>query len=187
MRTDKERSFVATLTTSAGNLHIPYVTYGQKIIAPKTGYDPFSFETHQDISNFLCVRSDTPTPQLQFYFRCIEDYYSIFVMTGGVYHRRTLTNKNADFITVQPYDHEQTTYNLLNAGKIVTLDQLPHDVFKLKIQTRGGRILFAKHFTLNGKVHTRSFQKVGGAVCTGKKGGTPLDFTFNILQRDVYL
>ncbi len=188
MSTDQEKSFIATLSTSAGHLHLPKITYGKKAYVPKTGYDPFSFETHQDISNYLCVKHNTPATQLKFYFRCIDDYYSIYVITNGAYHRWALSNEDEDFISAHPHDDEQTTYNLLNGGRIVTMDQLPSDTSTLRIQTRGGRTLHAKHFLPpNRKSHTDTFERLGQAVCTGKKGGSPLDFKLNILQRNIFL
>ncbi|WP_433737216.1 hypothetical protein [Pseudomonas putida] len=187
MSTNQEKSFTATLTTSAGHLHLPYLTNNRKILAPKTGYDPFSFESQREISNYLCVSNNAPASQLTFYFRCIDDYYSIYVMTNRTYHNRALSNEDEDFISAHPYDDDQTTYNLLSGGKIVTMDQLQGDSMTLRIQTRGGRTLHVKPFLYKNKPHQRTQEQAGQAVCTGKKGGVPLDFRLNILQRNILL
>ncbi|MGY2339571.1 hypothetical protein ACW9HW_10050 [Pseudomonas sp. SDO5532_S415] len=173
MNKNQERSFIATMKTNHGNLHLPKITYGKTTLIKKLDYDTWSFDANMDISSYLCVKTDAPANQMKFYFDCIDDYYSIYLLTDGLYHRYALSNENQDFISAFRYDHEQTTYNLLDGnGQIVTLDQINTDTPVLRIQTRGGRTLSARGNT-----------KVGSLVCTGKVSARPLDFKFEILSR----
>lgn len=170
---NKERSFVATMTTQYGNLHLPKLTYGKTTYIKKTGYDPFSFESHIDVSNTLCVKNNTPYDQIKFYFYCIDDYYSMYLLTDGVYHRYALSNENKDLIAAFQSNSDQTTFNLLDGnGSIVTLDDIQASEVNVRIQTRGGRTL-----------RVRGNHSVGGLVCTGADGGTALTFKLNILSR----
>lgn len=183
MSTNQEKSFIATMTTSAGNLHLPYLTYGQKTHITRLDYEAFTLEQFKDISSYLCVKPDPPPTLLKFYFRCIDDYYSIYTLNKGPYYYRALSNEDKDFIAVYPHDDDQTTFNLLDTnGSIITLDQLDNDSATLRIQTRGGHSLRARA----GRYPTAADKsKVTGLVCTGKKGGTLLNFKLNILQRNV--
>lgn len=177
MSTNQEKSFIATMTTQMGNLHLPRLTYGKTTYIKKLDFDPFTFEANMNASSYLCVKGDAPAAQLKFYFRCIDDYYSIYLLTNGRYHRQALSNEDKDLIGAFPYDDDQTTFNLLDArGNIMTVDQLESDSATLRIQTRGGHTL-----------HARGNTRVGDLVCTGKKGGTILNFKLNILQRNILL
>lgn len=173
MPQDKDRSFVATMTTNYGNLHLPKLTYGKTTKIKKTDYDTWSFDTYVDVSNTLCVKGDTPYDQIKFYFYCIDDYYSIYLLTDGFYHRYALSNEDKDIISAFRANSEQTTFNLLDGnGRIVTLDQIDTAQPILRIQTRGGRTL-----------SVRGNHSVGGLVCTGKGGGSALNFKLNILSQ----
>jgi hypothetical protein len=173
MSHDKERSFVASMKTNYGNLHLPKITNRKTTHVKKLDYDTWSFEANMDVSSYLCVKGDAPSNQLKFYFYCIDDYYSIYLLTPGLYNRYALSNEDKDFISAFPHDTDQTTYNLLDRnGLIITLDQIDSDSAALRIQTRGGRTLSVRGNT-----------PVGGLVCTGKGGGKPLDFKLDILSR----
>ena len=173
MAQNKERSFVATIKTNYGNLHLPKITYGKTTLIKKLDYDVWSFEANMDVSNHLCVKSDAPHQQIKFYFYCIEDYYSIYLLTGGLYHRQALSNENKDFIAAFAPDRKQVTYNLLDQqGRIITLDQFDSDQKKVRIRTKGGSTLSVRGNT-----------KVGGLVCTESPRAKPLEFTLDILSR----
>ncbi|APC15833.1 hypothetical protein BLL42_08835 [Pseudomonas frederiksbergensis] len=173
MSQNKERSFVATMKTNYGNLHIPKITHGKTTHVKKPDYDTWSFDAIMDVSNYLCVKSDAPFQQLKFYFYCIDDYYSIYLFTDSLYHRYALSNEDKDFIGAFRPDSAQTTYNLLDQnGRIITLDQIGNGNPTLRIQTRGGRTLSVRGNT-----------PVGGLVCTGIVRAKPLDFKFEILSR----
>lgn len=175
MSTNQERSFIAALTTNYGNLHIPRITYGKKTTFKRWYYEAFTFESFVDISSYLCVKAGAPADQLLFHFKCIDDYYSIYLLTNDQYHHYALSNENRSCISAFPHDDDQTTYNLLDSnGNIVTLDQLEGNKHTLKIQTRGGR-----------KLHTMLNTPAGGIVCTGQEGGAVLNFEFNIAKRGV--
>ncbi|MEX3773952.1 hypothetical protein [Pseudomonas sp. MYb118] len=172
MGQNKERSFVATISTNHGNLHLPRLTYGKTMRVRKLDYDVLSFEANMDVSNYLCVLPDAPQ-RARFYFYCIDDYYSIYVLTNAAYHRQALSNEDKDFIATIPPDREQTTYNLLDEqGRIITLDDLRGDNPTIRIQTRGGKLL-----SVRGKT------RVGGLVCTESFRSKPLDFKLDILSR----
>lgn len=173
MPKNKERSFVATLRTNYGNLHLPKITYGKTTFIQKLDYDTWSFEANMDVSSHLCVKGDAPHQQIKFYFYCIEDYYSIYLLTDSLYHRQALSNETKDFIGAFPPDRKQTTYNLLNdQGRIITLDQFDSDHKKIRIRTKGGSTLSVRGNT-----------KVGGLVCTESARAKPLEFTLDILSR----
>ncbi|NUT77554.1 hypothetical protein HNO86_21135 [Pseudomonas sp. C1C7] len=173
MAKSKDQSFVASLKTNYGNLHLPKITYGKTTHVKKLDYDAWSFEANMDVSSYLCVKSDAQNHQIKFYFYCIEDYYSIYLLTNGLYHRQALSNENKDFIGAFPPDRNQTTFNLLDdRGRIVTLDQLDSDHKKIRIQTRGGKTLSVRGNTT-----------VGGLVCTESAKAKPLEFTLDILNR----
>lgn len=173
MSQNKERSFVATIKTNYGNLHLPKLTYGKATSVKKPDYDTWSFEANMDVSNYLCVKSDAPPAQLRFYFYCIDDYYSIYLLTDGLYHRQALSNENKDFIGAFAPDRKQTTYNLLDPqGRIVTAEQFDTDQPIIRIQTKGGSLL-----------SVRGNYKVGGLVCTESVRAKPLEFKLDILSR----
>ncbi|HEX4547347.1 hypothetical protein [Pseudomonas sp.] len=173
MPTNLEKSFTAQLDTQYGNLHLPRISYGQKTLIKRWYYEAFTFDAHVDVSSTLCVHPQARPDQLSFYFRCIDDYYSIYLLTGSYYNNYALSNEHRDLISAFPHDDDQTTYNLLDANnRIVTLDQLEGNTHNLKIQTRGGRQLCV-----------RENAKVGGLVCTGKEGGQVLEFGFDITKR----
>ncbi|MBZ9781310.1 hypothetical protein K9857_07040 [Pseudomonas sp. REP124] len=173
MSHNKERSFVATISTNHGNLHLPRLTYGKTMHIRKLDYDVWSFEANMNASTNLCVMGIAPPDQLKFYFYCIEDYYSIYLLTNGLYHRQALSNEDKDFIGAFKPDDGQTTYNLLDQqGRIITLDQFSNDKPQIRIQTRGGKTL-----SVRGKT------RVGGLVCTESHRSEPLDFRLNIISR----
>lgn len=173
MNQNTERSFVATLKTNYGNLHLPKLTYKKTTKIKTFDYDPFKFDTHIDVSSYLCVKGDAPSNKIKFYFYCIDDYYSIYLMTDDFYHRQALSNEHKDFIGAFPPDREQTTYNLINQqGKIITLDQLEDNAATIRIQTRGGKTLSVRGNT-----------PVGSLVCTESGRAKPLQFTLDILSR----
>lgn len=173
MSQNKERSFIATMTTSHGNLHLPGITHGKTTRIKKLDFDTWSFEANMDVSSYLCVKANTAPKQLKFEFHCIDDYYSIYLITDGPYHRYALSNEDKDFISAFRPDHDQTTFNLLDKnGNVITLDQIDNDTPTLRIQTRGGRTLSVRGNTA-----------VGGLVCTGKVTAQPLDFKLEILTR----
>lgn len=173
MGQNKERSFVATLSTSHGNLHLPRLTYGKTTYIQKLDYDTWSFEANMDVSNHLCVKSDVSQHQLKFYFYCIDDYYSIYLFTNGLYHRQALSNETKDFIGAYSPNSGQTTFNLLDQqGRIITLDQLGEETASIRIRTRGGKTLSVRGNT-----------KVGGLVCTESHKAKPLEFKLDIESR----
>ncbi|MFJ2481156.1 hypothetical protein ACIOWE_12855 [Pseudomonas sp. NPDC087598] len=173
MSTNIEKSFTARLQTQYGNLHVPRISYGQKTFIKRWYYEAFTFDAHVDVSNTLCVHPEAPADQLRFHFRCIEDYYFIYLLTASHYHNYAISNEHRDLISAFTDNADQTSYNLLDANnRIVTLDQLNGDTHNLKIQTRGGR-----------KLSVRENSKVGGLVCTGKEGGQVLDFKLDIIKR----
>ncbi|MGE8069737.1 hypothetical protein [Pseudomonas sp. NPDC089569] len=175
MSTDTERSFIASMTTNYGNLHLPRITYNRKTLVNRWYYELSAFDRHVDVSSYLCVAEGAPTDQLEFYFKCIDDYYSIYLLTDSHYDKYALSNENKSFISAFRYDDDQTTYNLLDSkGEIVTIDQLEGETHTLKIQTRGGRKL-----SVQGKTD------VGGIVCTGKEGGSVLTFKLEVLERGI--
>jgi hypothetical protein len=167
MPTNLEKSFTAQLDTQYGNLHFPRISYGRKTFINRWYYEAFTFDNHVDISNTLCIHPQALPDQLRFYFRCVDDYYSIYVMTGSHYNNYALSNENRDLISAFPHDDDLDADN-----RIVTLDQLEGNMHKLKIQTRGGR-----------KLCVRENAKVGGLVCTRKEGGQVLEFGFDITKR----
>ncbi|WP_460140875.1 hypothetical protein [Pseudomonas sp. S2_E01] len=172
MSQNKERSFVASATTHHGNLHLPKLTYGRTVHIKKPDYDAWSFEANMDVSNYLCVLKGAPQ-KINFYFYCIEDYYSIYLLTNDIYHRQALSNEEKDFIAAFAPNNEQTTYNLLDAqGRILTPEQFNSHTPTVRIQTRGGKTLSVRGNT-----------KVGGLVCTESPRSKPLDITLNIISR----
>lgn len=183
MSTNQEKSFIATLTTSSGALLVPRLAFGRQTHIQKPDFDPFTFEAKKDVSNYLCVKSNATSEPLKFYFKCIDDYYSIYVMNEGRYYFYALSNEDQDFISLYPHDEDQTTFNLLNANStIITLDDLNSNSSQVRIQTRGGRSLHAR---AGQRATAADKEKLSGLVCTGKKGGTLLNFRMNILQRNV--
>ncbi|WP_077046025.1 hypothetical protein [Pseudomonas sp. KK4] len=173
MSQNKERSFVATIKTSHGNLHLPKLTYGKTTLVKKLDYDTWSFEANMDVSSYLCVKPDAPPGQIKFYFYCIEDYYSIYLLTDGLYHRQALSNEDKDFIGAFAPDRKQTTYNLLDRqGRIITPEQFDSDQPVVRIRTKGGSLLSVRGNT-----------KVGGLVCTESARAKPLEFKLDILSR----
>lgn len=172
MDKNNQNSFVATIKTNYGNLHLPKLTYGKTTLVKKLDYDAWSFDANMDVSSYLCVKSDAPAKHIKFYFYCIEDYYSIYLLTDGLYHRQALSNENKDFIGAFPPDREQTTYNLLDQqGRILTPEQFDSDRPKVRIQTKGGKTLSVRGNT-----------KVGGLVCTESIRSRPLEFQLEILS-----
>lgn len=183
MSTHQEKSFIATLTTSSGALLVPRLAYGRQTHIQKPDYEAFTFEAKKDISNYLCVKSNAASTPLKFYFKCIDDYYSIYVMNEGLYYFYALSNEDEDLIALYPHDNDQTTFNLLDANsRIITLDDLNSNSSQVRIQTRGGRKLHAR---AGQRATAGDREKVSGLVCTGKKRGTLLNFRLDILQRNV--
>lgn len=182
MSTDQEKSFTATLSTRFGYPHFPRLTYGKTIRTKRPDYEFFSFDHYTDVSDYLFLKPEVAPDALTFYFRCLDDYYTMYIFTHGVYYYMTLSKENADFLNAYtPNDGDQTTFNLLDAnGKIITLDQLDNDTPTVRIQTRGGNLLRA------GLSRNPYDSKVGTFVRTSQtRSSGILDFKLNILERNV--
>jgi len=170
MSTNRQKSFITTLTTNAGNLHIPQYTYGRKIVI---GVRPWLAITEDkiDVSNYLCADPNSNVNSLQFYFRCSEDYYTIYLRSPGPFYGRTIGRNGGDELGAY-IDDNPTTFNLIdNNGKIVTLDQITTDTPTLIIQTRGGTALVRNKATDMGYF----IRAASGAV---------LKFRLKILERN---
>lgn len=182
MSTDQEKSFTATLSTRFGYPHFPKLTYGRTIKTPRPDYEAFSFSSHVDVSDYLFLKPDVASDALTFYFRCLDDYYTIYIFTPGAYYYRTVSREEKDFLNAySTEDGDQTTFNLLNSnGKIITLDQIDTDTPTLRIQTRSGALLSA------GKSRNKYDPAVGTFVRTDpNRSASVLEFKLNILQRNV--
>jgi len=182
MSANQEKSFTATLSTRFGYPHFPRLTYGRKVTTPRPDYGLFSFFHHIDVSNYLFLKPDVAPDALTFYFRCIEDYYTMYIFTPGTYHYMTVSKEEEDFLNAySPDDGDQTTFNLLDAkGKIITLDEIDSNTPTVRIQTRSGRLLQA------GLSRNKYDPKVGTFVRTlASRSAAVLDFKMNILQRNV--
>lgn len=181
MSTDQEKSFIATCSTPFGYPHFPALTYGKKYTTLKLDYELLSFNSHMDVSNYLFLKPDLPADSLTFYFRCQDDYYTIYIFTKGIYYYMTLSNEEDDFLNAYAtQDGDQTTFNLLNKnGEIVTLDDFANDSPTIRIQTRGGKLL------RQGYSRAKYNPKIGTPVrLQTPKSQTVLDFKLNILQRN---
>ncbi|WP_139831491.1 MULTISPECIES: hypothetical protein [unclassified Pseudomonas] len=181
MSTDQEKSFIATFSTPLGNPHFPRLTYGKKVSTMRPDYVPFTLSSHIDVSDYLFLNPNVAPDALTFYFRCLDDYYTIYILTPGDYYYRTVSKEQEDFLNAYATeDGDQTTFNLLNArGKIVTLDRLGSDTPTVRIQTRAGKLLRA------GLSRNRYDPKVGTFIRTDpNQSSTALDFKLNILQRN---
>lgn len=172
-----ERSFVATMTTNYGYLHIPRLTYGGRTRVQRFDYSPFTFDTTIDVSNYLCVRKDPPAEQLKFFFYCFDNHhYAIYMITKGPYYHHALSNEDKDFIGAFHVDDASTLYNLTDRnGLITTLDNFDNDNPTIRIRTQESSTLSVRGST-----------KGGSFICTSKKSKSPVDFTLNIVSRGVY-
>ncbi|MFJ2711899.1 hypothetical protein ACIOZM_13545 [Pseudomonas sp. NPDC087346] len=181
MSTDQEKSFIATFSTQFGKPHFPGLTYGRTIKTPNMDYAPFRFESHMDVSNYLFLKPEVPANSLTFYFRCLDDYYTIYIFTKGTYYYQTLSNEEDDFLNPHvPHEGDQTTFNLLSKnGKVITLDDLATDTPTIRIRTRGGKVL------QEGRSRRPYDPVVGTAVrLDSPSNAAVLDFKLNILQRN---
>ncbi|QXE11835.1 MULTISPECIES: hypothetical protein [Pseudomonas] len=182
MSTNQEKSFIATLSTRYGYPHFPKLTYGRKVTTPRPDYEVFTFSHHLDVSNYLFLKPDVAPDALTLYFRCLDDYYTIYILTPGEYYYRTISREEKDFLnSYATEDGDQTTFNLLNAkGNIITLDQIDTDTPTVRIQTRGGALLCA------GQSRNKHDPRVGTFVRTNSnRSAGVLDFKLNILKRNV--
>ncbi|MHC8323886.1 hypothetical protein ACYZT4_24875 [Pseudomonas sp. GB2N2] len=177
MFVDPERSFVATMTTNYGNLHIPQLTYGGRTRIKVFDYEPFSFESTFDVSNYLCARKEPTPEQLKFYFHCFDNHhYAIYLTTKGPYFFHSLSNEDNDFIGAFKVEDASTLYNLATPqGLITTLEHFDHDNPTIRIKTNEGSTLSVRGTT-----------RVGHLVCTSNKSKQPVDFKLNILSRGLY-
>ncbi|MFJ4194802.1 hypothetical protein [Pseudomonas sp. NPDC089534] len=181
MSTDQEKSFIATFSTRLGNPHFPRLTYGKKVSTLRPDYELFTFSSHIDVSDYLFLSRNVAPDALTFYFRGIDDYYTIYILTPGDYHYRTVSKEQKDFLNAYATkDGDQTTFNLLDAnGKIITLDHLDSDTPTVRIQTRAGKLLRA------GLSRNELDPNVGTFIRTDRnRSSAPLDFKLNILQRN---
>ena len=181
MSTDQEKSFIATMSTRFGHPHFPRLTYGKTTTTVRPDYETFTFSHHIDVSNYLFLKPDIAANALTFYFRCIDDYYTLYILTHGTYYYMTVSNEEKDYLNAYATENgDQTTFNLLNAsGKIITLDQLNDDTPTVRIQTRSGKLLRA------GLSRNKYDPKVGTFVRTNPtRSFAVLEFKLNILQRN---
>ncbi|MBT9267336.1 hypothetical protein KKQ10_20870 [Pseudomonas sp. MG-9] len=93
MSTDQEKSFTATLKTRFGYPHFPGLTYGRTVTTPRPDYEIFTFSHHLDVSNYLFLKPDVTPDALTFYFRCLDDYYTLYIFTPGEYYYRTISRE----------------------------------------------------------------------------------------------
>lgn len=182
MSTDQEKSFTATISTRFGYPHFPKLTYGRAVKTPRPDYEFFTFSHDMDVSDYLFLKPDVAPDALTFYFRCMDDYYTIYIFTPNEFCYRTISREQKDFLNAYATQSgDQTTYNLLNAnGKIITLDQIDTDTPTVRIQTRNGHLLCA------GMNRNKHDPKVGTFVRTNaNRSAGVIDFKLNILQRNV--
>lgn len=181
MSTDQEKSFIATLSTRFGYPHFPKLTYRKKTTTPRPDYEVFTFSHHMDVSNYLFLKPDVPSDALTFYFRCLGDYYTLYILTPGEYYYMTVSKEEKDFLNAYATEEgDQTTFNLLDAsGNIITLDQIDNDTPTVRIQTRSGHLLRA------GLSRNKYDPKVGTFIRTNaNRSSSILDFKLNILKRN---
>lgn len=173
MSTNRNKSFIAEITTADGHVHFPRYSMGKTVIVldPDGGL----FARNINISNYLCIDHKKSTPSLDFYFRCTNDYYHIYVRTAGAYAGMTLTRNEDGALVAEPAAGSKTTsFNLLDdSGKVITLDDIGVNSANLKIQTRGENIL-----------HTNRYCPQGYFIY-GNGFGNQIKFKLNILKRNV--
>lgn len=172
MSTNRQKSFIAEMSTDIGHLDFPRLTHGKKVtysyINPWTG----SQETI-DISNYLFAKKKKPKITLKFYFRCTGNHYHIYIRTPGAYYGRILGMNEDDVITATG-DKDATNFNLLdNYGKVITLDDISSDKLTLQIQTTHGDLLTGQ-----------TFKKWSEGHYVTASGGGNMDFHLNIIERN---
>ncbi|MNO93557.1 hypothetical protein D3C76_851600 [compost metagenome] len=171
MSTDRQKSFIAELSTNFGHLHFPRLTHNKQVASRI--YNGLYTSPARDISNYLFTQRKTPHITLRFYFRCTRNHYHIYIRTPGDYYGKIL-GMNEDYIISAVGDEDAINFNLLDKNyKVITLDDIPSNKISLHIQTTHDRWL-----TSNGAYRTDE------GIGVSASGGILLTFHLNIIERN---
>lgn len=172
MSTDRQKSFIAELSTNFGHLHFPRLTHNKKVTMQPPKH--YKYEGTLDISNYLFADSKNPHNTLRFYFRCTANHYHIYIRTPGAYYGSILgMNKYKTIIATENKD--AANFNLLDKnGNVITLDDISSNKLSLTIQTTHGVPLTGTKYMYS---HDGHHVNAGG-------GGSNLVFHLNIIERN---
>jgi len=150
MNTNRQKSFLATL--SVGNSPVRLTTrYPKEAIVLAKTYTGLA---------------DT------FYFRCTDDYYTLYIRTEGEHFGKVIDQQGNAFTGSSNQSH--VNFNIIGTnGKILTLEDFSSDDQVIQLQTTQGNILRSE------------FGWADFPVRLELEGQLALYLNLNILQRNV--
>lgn len=98
MSTNQEKILYCNIEHSLWLPALPQVDVWQKVTTPRPDYEAFTFSHHLDVSNYLFLKPDVAPDALTLYFRCLDDYYTIYIFTPGEYYYRTISREEKRFL-----------------------------------------------------------------------------------------
>jgi hypothetical protein len=180
MSTNQE-NFIATLSTRYGYPHFPKLTYGRKVTTPRPDYEAFTFSTTWMFQT-ISFSPDVAPDALTLYFRCLDDYYTIYIFTPGEYYYRTISREEKDFLELCKPKMGTRPHSTCSMPRAISSRWIRSTRIRppVRIQTRGGALLCA------GQSRNKHDPRVGTFVRTNSnRSAGVLDFKLNILKRNV--
>ncbi|MBZ9781309.1 hypothetical protein K9857_07035 [Pseudomonas sp. REP124] len=177
MSTDRQKSFIANLSVDDRQLHFLEAFNGGPVYVAKPLFSGGVFTGRPpriDHSHFLALRTHTsadPIDLLTIYFRHTSHGYTLYIRTPGQYYGKCLGSDKGKIGALR--SEESSTFNLINKDHCpINLDCIEEDTTTIFLQVKNSGLIHAHN------VHD------SGHTYIGDKGGTPLSFKLNILQRN---
>lgn len=177
MTTDRQKSFIATLSTS-NLLHFLDVMYGGPATVASSlasgGFFTGRPQTRDD-SHLLGLRRDLPAdthPKLVIYFRHTRSSYRLYIRTPGTYYGMCISVNDGGLLGAFASVGSKT-FNLIDAnGATINLDTISKDNIKVYLQIKHSGLVH-QH-----KVHDSQYHYFADL------GGVPMPFNLQIQQRN---
>lgn len=177
MSTDRQKSFIATLSVDNKHLHFLDVFHGEPVYITNPNFSGGIFSGRPrkiDYSHFLTLRPNTTTPPavpLKIYFRHAPYGYTLYIRTPGQHYGNCLSH-DRNLVGSFP-SGDASLFNLLDThNSTINLDHIKSDETTIFLQLKE-----------SGVIHAQSAHN-SNHIFIGNTGGLPLPFKLKILERN---
>ncbi|MEX3773953.1 hypothetical protein [Pseudomonas sp. MYb118] len=177
MSTDRQKSFIATLSVDNRHLHFLDVFHGEPVYITNPHFSGGAFTGRPrkvDYSHFLSLRAKTSAPPevpLTIYFRHADYGYTLYIRTPGQHYGKCLSHER-DLVGAFP-PGEASLFDLLNfQNSSINLDHIKEDETTVFLKLKKTGVLHVQN-SHNSK-----------HLFIGNTGGLPLPFKLKILERN---
>lgn len=144
MTTNRQKSFIATLELDNRHVEFLQTLHGN----PAIRFDTFASggfytgnPTTRNDSHLLGSRAQEEIEAiapLTLYFRCTNDYYTLYIRSHGPYTGHCISKDSAGVLgAFLPAGSDTTSFNILGSqNNIRTLEDMPNDIHRVRLKAR---------------------------------------------------